>query len=905
MIRKLLFIVFSSLFFSLISFGAVDRGLVAHWLANQIVGQELQDQIGESHARVRGKIETRKFGQLEGLLINRDQHRVIVPYDRDLKSLPRKTMTVEAWVNIEKTVEWGGIVGAVKDDRGWLLGTRQSSFSFGVNGKDSSGFTHVRVRGSLEWGKWYHVVGTYDGQVIQIYVDGHLENGSEAQVGEINYAQHGNYVIGAFENFYPRCWVHEIRIYDRALDNSEIIQQYASKSPLFPPVLSFVTVPHLRRINNKTAIISWETGVQTPSILYIGDDLPLAHKVADLIPKTNHNITLNDIESKKIYHYRVEVDDQSSRLYEFDSTFDYSKVEMANIVLPPRQDKYARMAGKIVEECGVKQGYCLVLGADQGQLVLELVKRTDLQIICVDPDLKNIEQARKTLDVAGVYGIRSSIHRASFKKLSYVDYFANLIVVRERNVPIEEILRLLRPAGGIAYIRDVVGLPRRTEGFNISPSKLEGWQIIRRGKLPGSGVWSHQYGDPANTTCSQDQHPRDPMRVLWFGQPGPRTMVDRGTHVSAPLSVNGRLYIQGDRRLFGLDAYNGTILWAVDVPDMRRANIPRDSGNMVADGDRLYVAVKDKCWKINGNSGEIVALFDQVTPDHEWGYVAYAENQLFGSSVKKGGIYVGADGEWYDKSNEESQKVVSENLFAVDPVEGNEIWRYDASGARIINSTITIGGGRVYFVESRNPQLVVLGSGRFGHELVEDRIMVALDVGTGRKIWEKPYVFQEDSWVFFLSYADEVLISLITSSKYHLSAFDAKNGEQIWNQEYGWGRDHHGGAMYHPLIIGNEVYAEPKVFDLKTGRILLEKMPDRGGCNTMSASATALFYRDSYHGMWDLQQNKRHKWTGLRPGCSLGTISAGGIVLSPESSAGCYCSYPIQTSIAFLPDSVN
>ena len=170
MIRKLLFIVFSSLFFSLISFGAVDRGLVAHWLANQIVGQELRDQIGESHARVRGKIETRKFGQLEGLLINRDQHRVIVPYDRDLKSLPRKTMTVEAWVNIEKTVEWGGIVGAVKGDRGWLLGTRQSSFSFGVNGKDSSGFTHVRVRGSLEWGKWYHVVGTYDGRVIQIYV---------------------------------------------------------------------------------------------------------------------------------------------------------------------------------------------------------------------------------------------------------------------------------------------------------------------------------------------------------------------------------------------------------------------------------------------------------------------------------------------------------------------------------------------------------------------------------------------------------------------------------------------------------------------------------------------------------------------------------------------------------------
>ena len=80
--------------------------------------------------------------------------------------------------------------------------------------------------------------------------------------------------------------------------------------------------------------------------------------------------------------------------------------------------------------------------------------------------------------------------------------------------------------------------------------------------------------------------------------------------------------------------YNGSAEWQ-SGPEMRRANIPRDSGNMVSDGDYLYVAVKDKCWKINGNSGEIVGLFEQVTLGYEWGYVAYAEKQLFGSSVKK------------------------------------------------------------------------------------------------------------------------------------------------------------------------------------------------------------------------------------------------------------------------------
>jgi hypothetical protein len=38
-----------------------------------------------------------------------------------------------------------------------------------------------------------------------------------------------------------------------------------------------------------------------------------------------------------------------------------------------------------------------------------------------------------------------------------------------------------------------------------------------------------------------------------------------------------------------------------------------------------------------------------------------------------------------------------------------------------------------------------------------------------------------------------------------------------------------------------------------------------------------------------------------RPGCWLNILAAGGLVLIPESSSGCTCAYPIQTSIAFVP----
>ena len=39
-----------------------------------------------------------------------------------------------------------------------------------------------------------------------------------------------------------------------------------------------------------------------------------------------------------------------------------------------------------------------------------------------------------------------------------------------------------------------------------------------------------------------------------------------------------------------------------------------------------------------------------------------------------------------------------------------------------------------------------------------------------------------------------------------------------------------------------------------------------------------------------------------RPGCWINMIPAGGLLLIPESSAGCTCDYPIQTSMTFMPE---
>ena len=41
---------------------------------------------------------------------------------------------------------------------------------------------------------------------------------------------------------------------------------------------------------------------------------------------------------------------------------------------------------------------------------------------------------------------------------------------------------------------------------------------------------------------------------------------------------------------------------------------------------------------------------------------------------------------------------------------------------------------------------------------------------------------------------------------------------------------------------------------------------------------------------------------GIRPGCWINIIPAGGMVLIPEASSGCTCGYPMQTSVGYVPE---
>ena len=86
------------------------------------------------------------------------------------------------------------------------------------------------------------------------------------------------------------------------------------------------------------------------------------------------------------------------------------------------------------------------------------------------------------------------------------------------------------------------------------------------------------------------------------------------------------LECSGDRRLMVLDAYNGTVLWCHEIPDLRRVNMPRDCSNLNLLGDHLFVAVRDRLWRLDAGTG--LPAPSQPNPPASSPYTAPEKPQL-------------------------------------------------------------------------------------------------------------------------------------------------------------------------------------------------------------------------------------------------------------------------------------
>jgi len=815
-------------------------------------------------------------------------------------SLPKNQITAEAVVTINEGQQWGSIVGYAQDngsyERGWILGYNEDSFLFWIS--NGGALIQATSKTKFERGRKYHVTGTYDGSNVKIYVNGNLSGQANAS-GPIAYPESAYYTVGIYkdndENYPMNGTIETVNIYSRAVNPSSILTA-SNKLGLTP--IKFSIQPSLRFVSRKEAQITWaSSSVKTMSV-HFGTTRRLGNNIKAEKNNGQYFAILPNLEPDTEYFYKLVESGKgrSGPTYEFNTNLNFSVPKV-----PAKESaKFKERAEQIIKSAGVVNGYCLVIGSTDAELLVELARDSNFSVISLQNNPSKIKALRDQLYQAGVQGSRVNVLRADTLKgtIPVTSCMINLVVSVDR-VEDDEIRRVLVPGRGRAIFLS------------------ENDRIYARPKLPGSGDWTHQYGNAGNTTSTKETLAgatgTHEFTIQWVGRPGADFGIDRNPRMPAPLSAGGRLFHQGMNRLVALDAHNGSVLWSIEAPDLRRVNIPRDCGNWCADDEQLYVAVNDMAWIFNAESGQRIQTVKTIKDkssqhDYEWGYIGKIGDSLIGSGTRKDSSYKSfwSGKMWYDGKGGDvgTQQVCSDFIFSYSLKETQAVqsWRYQ--NGVILNPTISCADQYLYFVETRNPEIKNQESRRISHKsLWLDQFLVCIDTDSGKVIWEKPLDTEDGLVTFYLQATKDRLILTASNSKFHIYTFKTSNGEPIWSKSSNWADDHHSGHMQHPVVTKDKLYLQPNGYDLVTGEILTTKMGKREGCHTYVGAGDSLLYRGKARqvSMWSKETESVTSWPRLRPSCWLNTIPASGMILIPEGGGGCSCGGWMETSLGFIP----
>jgi len=147
-------------------------------------------------------------------------------------------ITVEGWIKLNSFSQRSTIAGRWRDindinERGYLLTvSTDGSPMFYIS---TTGANYPKAGASpLSTGQWYHLIGTYDGVNIKLYVNGVL-SATTPQVGNI-YLNNESLLIGANDGWggttrkFTNGLIDEVKIYNRALSSQEILEHYGDVS---------------------------------------------------------------------------------------------------------------------------------------------------------------------------------------------------------------------------------------------------------------------------------------------------------------------------------------------------------------------------------------------------------------------------------------------------------------------------------------------------------------------------------------------------------------------------------------------------------------------------------------------------------------------------------------------------
>jgi hypothetical protein len=310
--------------------------------------------------------------------------------------------------------------------------------------------------------------------------------------------------------------------------------------------------------------------------------------------------------------------------------------------------------------------------------------------------------------------------------------------------------------------------------------------------------------------------------------------------------------------------------------------------------DGLFVRQGDHCLRIDQETGELLGRLNAApTPAGtagRWGYIASEDGRLFGTLADPQHVVTYR---YVNSGDMASQLTESKTFFALDPVSGEVLWRYDAEHS-IRHNAIAIGDGRVLLID--RPQAEFDRTrGETGEQ--QPGVLRALDAATGELLWEVTDGVY--GTLLALSVRHQALLMAYQPTRFRLAsevggrmrAFDLVDGRELWERDMRYDS--------RPMINDRTVYAQGGAWDLLTGEPQVFPFARSYGCGVLAAGENLMVFRSATLGYAEFDSpGEVENFGGIRPGCWINAIPAGGLVLMPDGSSGCVCSYQNKSWVA-------